>query len=105
MEPATRNMPITIVEEECYEDLHVATTTSGYSKVGVKNKQGLLISVREDHGQCQQRRSLTVQHPSIVTIGMTRSPSTFQPPALCQDCVLGVVSQDWSFRKRTPLLL
>ena len=46
-----------------------------------------------------------VQHPSTVTIGMARRPSTFQPPALCQDCVLGVVSQDWSFRNITPSLL
>ena len=42
-EPATREKtPMTIVEEEFYEDLHVASTTSGYSKVGVKNKRGLL---------------------------------------------------------------
>jgi hypothetical protein len=49
MEPATRNMPITIVEEEeCYEDVSTATTTtSGFSMVGVKNKQGLLDCLQE----------------------------------------------------------
>jgi hypothetical protein len=51
MEPATRNKPITIVkEEESYEDLNVSTamtTTSGYSTVGVKNKQGSLDCLQE----------------------------------------------------------
>jgi hypothetical protein len=32
MEPATRNMPITIVEEECYEDLNVSTATTTTSR-------------------------------------------------------------------------
>ena len=108
-EPATReNTPIAIVEEEeSYEDLHVATTTSGYSKVGFKNKQGLLdwpkltqdavefAAIYRDTDKefvrtmasAKQRRSLEVQHPSTGTIGPARSPGTFQPPALCQDCV------------------
>ena len=30
------------------------------------------------------------------------SPSTFKPPAHCLDCVLGVSSQDWSFRNIMP---
>ena len=76
--------------------------TSDYGKVegGARNMQRLLDC--QDHGQCQQRRSLMVQHPSTVTIGMARSQSTFQPPALCQDCGLEVASQDWSFRNSTP---
>ena len=45
-----------------------------------------------------------VKHPSTVTIRMGRSQSTFQPPALCQDCGLEVASQDWSFRNSTPSL-
>ena len=43
-----------------------------------------------------------VQHPSTGIIGPVRSPSTFQPPAHCRDCVLGVASHDWSFRNITP---
>ena len=38
-------------------------------------------------------------------ISTARSPSTFQPPSLCQDCVLGVASQAWSFRNITASLL
>jgi hypothetical protein len=47
----------------------------------------------------EKTRSL---HPSAGTIGPAWSPSTFQPPAHCRDCVLGVASQDWNFRNITP---
>ena len=63
MEPATRNMPITIVEEECYEDLNVSkatTTTSNYSKVGVKNKRGLLDCLQEYGVQDMSAKRLIV---------------------------------------------
>ena len=90
-EPATRegcnNEPAT--RDDCdNEDLHVARMTSDYGTAegGAMNMQRSLDC--QDHGQCQQRRSLMVQHPSTVTIGMARSQSTFQPPALCQDCGL-----------------
>jgi hypothetical protein len=51
-DPATNeDVPITIVEEEeCYEDLNLSTatmTTSGYSTVVVKNKQGWLDCLQE----------------------------------------------------------
>ena len=48
-EPATMRNAI-IEEAECYEDLNVSmatTTTSGYSKVGVKNKQGSLDCLQQ----------------------------------------------------------
>jgi hypothetical protein len=117
-----------VEEEECYEDLNVSTATtatSGYRVVGdktLKNKQRLLDCLKQDAvdssfaaiykdtakefmrtmASAQQRRSLQMQHPSTGTIGPARSPSTFQPPAQCQDCVLGVASHDWSFRNITP---
>jgi hypothetical protein len=63
MEPATRNMPITIVEEECYEDLNASTattTTSYYSKVGVKNKRELLDCLQEYGVQDMSAKRLIV---------------------------------------------
>ena len=130
-EPATReDMPITIVEEKYSCKVYAAMTmTSDYGTVvgDNRNKQGLLDCLRDVRdavdntfdaiykdadkqfvramASAQQRkleRSLRMQHPSTGTIGPARSPSTFQPPSLCQDCVLGVASLYWSFRNITP---
>ena len=49
MEPATEYVLKTIVEEEYFcKDYAATTTTSGYSKVGVKNKQGSLDCLQQN---------------------------------------------------------
>ena len=123
-EPAIRmNISITIVEEadcckdyvgtttrivvkkNCYEFNADKTTTSGYSMVedDAKVKQGLLESlpgVPEFATVSEETDSMLVR-----PIGLASSQGTFQPPTLCQDCVLEVASQSLSFRNMTPTSL
>ena len=113
-----------IVEEaDSYGDYAATTKTSGYRVVGDKApmvKQGLLdcpqdavdsrfAAINRDTNKgfvramdSEKTRSL---NPSTSTIGPAWSPGTFQPPDQCQDCMLGVASQTWSFRNITPTSL
>ena len=68
-----------------------------------KVKQGLLESlpgVPEFATVSEETDSMFMR-----AIGLASSQGTFQPPTLCQDCVLEVASQSLSFRNMTPTSL
>jgi hypothetical protein len=89
---------ITVTETEDVEKCDVSTASAQRDTVIKDTDKGFVRTM----ASAQQRRSLMVQYPSTGTIGLAWSPSTFQPPAHCLDCVLGVASQDCSFRNITP---
>jgi hypothetical protein len=137
MEPATRNMPVTIIEEECYEDLHLPLSTCprlqqrhlATARSWSRTSRGRLIAYNRRVFSQQVPRGTSSRRPqaprrtvllsrrrrmwrcatcpaprgTLRAVHMVRpgSPSTFKPPAHCLDCVLGVSSQDCSFRHIT----
>jgi hypothetical protein len=117
MTPAYSTVGIVEEENSC-KDCVVTTTTSDYGMVGDNDEQGLLdcpqdavdssfaaINRDMDKGFVRVSEKTRSLQPSTGTIGPAWSPGTFQPPARCQDCVLGVASQGLSCRNITPTSL